>query len=130
MSRTERALVRDFEEWRDTRRELADRLHEGLVSGDFSDLIPEPNEPELDELEDALTTAMEDPMGTAATLGFFIGHHHQRGVLGAWNRTTAVRRISRRDALALVRRELEDGRRRDDQLETLIMVDDAPEGVQ
>lgn len=133
MTDFERGVVEATATWRDTRRAELNILNSGLSTGDMAGLKPDPysdpeDDPDTSEIEEALLQAAKTP-NTGATHGFAIGHQTQLNLLEARNRTAMVRRIGRRGALALVRGELEDGRRRDDQLETLIVLDDAPEGI-
>ena len=130
MSRFERAITSEMAEWMRSRRTRLNDLRTGLGSGDFSGIEEtEIADPDLSNIEEALTAAMEDPVGSRATMGFAIGHHTQRGVLASWKRTERVRGITRSQALALALGELEDGGRRDRQLENLILIDDVPEGI-
>ena len=133
MAEFERGVVQATQEWRDRNRGIQDDLKEGLDTGSFAGTDTDPyqapdTDPDTAPLEESLLQAMKAP-ANGASRGFSISHHTQLAFLEAHKRTGAVRRISRRGALALLRNELEDGRRRDDQLETLIVLDDAPEGV-
>ena len=134
MTDFERGVVAATANWRDARRAEQEILREGISTGDFTGAQPDPyldpeNDVDTSTIEEALTQSAKAVV-PGATHGFSIGHHTQLNLLDSRNRTAKVRRITRRGALALVRQELEDGRRRDDQLETLIVLDDAPEGVE
>lgn len=131
MTNTERAITPGFAVWLDALTDATEGLREALTTGDFSNR-PRPlpgDDVNTEEIEEALTASITDPLGTAATLGFTIGHHTQRNVLQAWRRTERLRRSRRGHALALLTQALEDGQRRANQVETLILTDDNPEGV-
>ena len=133
MANFKRAVVQATSQWRDRRRSSMDGIGEGLSSGSFAGIetnlyADEGEAPDVSELETSLLQAWQDA-DSDASRGFCISHHSQLAILEAEKRTGVLRRMTRRGALALLRSELEDGRRRDDQLETLLLVDDVPEGL-
>ncbi len=121
-----RGIHKDFEAWKTERRAFLEATRQGLETGEFVEppgVDPDPLGVQA-ELWEAYTV-----LGQGTKVDYPLGAYPQLYLLEAAKRTAAVAKLSRADALARLRGELEDGTRRDLQLETLILNNDVPEGI-
>jgi len=125
-----RGIHKDFEAWMSQRREFLEATRQGLNNGDFASPL------ELDSSKDPDPAGIQAEiweiytvLGQGTKIDYPLGAYPQLHLLEAAKRTAAVVRVSRADALARLLGELEDGTRRDLQLETLVLNNDAPEGI-
>ena len=65
----------------------------------------------------------------AVGVGYGIATLAQLHILESAKRTAATARLSRADAIGMLVTQLTDGSRRDDQFDTLLLYNDAPEGI-